>query len=163
MARIQRGMSTDRSWSAKGWTADIVKNEDDDGWALAMTRDGDDEPVLVVPWVMGRNKKDPKPLNAADFSTQLKAARDFLDRSEHQRRAAHRRTVDVNDGDGARVRVIFDITPDEFEPQGLLVAEDLLGAELGRTECAPSTRLTRELATQWVLGGFDRVEEPQDW
>jgi hypothetical protein len=146
----------ERFWREKGWTAEIVKNEDDVGWALSMTRDGDDEPVLVVPWVMGRNKKDPKPLNKADFATQLKAARDFLQRSEHQRRTAFRKSIDVYTDDGI-VRVVFDIEPDDFEPTGLLVAMDVQGEELERVSCPPSTKLTRAMAEQWVKSGFRRL------
>ena len=145
------------SWSDKGWTADVVLNEDGGGWALAMTMDGHDEPVLVVPWVMGRNKKDPKPLNAADFATQLKAAQDFVTRREQQLRRAHRRSVYVADATGARVQVVFDVTPDEFEPEGVLVASSELGEELGRVSCAPGLKLTEALAQRWVDGGFEAV------
>ena len=49
-----------RRWVDNGWTARVIKNEDDDGWAVAMTRDGEREPALVGPWTMGRDKKNPK-------------------------------------------------------------------------------------------------------
>src|SRR5690606_24294961 len=39
-----------RTWVSDGWTARVHKNEDDEGWAVSMTRDGDSEPVLVSPW-----------------------------------------------------------------------------------------------------------------
>ena len=51
-------------WRDNGWTARVIKNEDDEGWAVAMTRDGEAEPALVGPWTMGRDKKNPKPLDA---------------------------------------------------------------------------------------------------
>lgn len=156
-------MDDEQIWRDKGWTAEIVKNEDDDGWALAMTRDGDDEPVLVVPWVMGRNKKDPKPLNKTDFATQLKAAEDFLARSKHQARTAFRRSVSVYGDDGGAVEVVFDVVPGEYEPQGVLVAQDAMGTELARVECPASTLLTLELARTWVDQGFGRLHEEQDW
>ena len=64
--------------------------------------DLDDEPLLVVPWVMGRNKKDPKSLNELDFRTQLKAARDFRIRMQNQRRAVFRKSFMVySDADEA--------------------------------------------------------------
>lgn len=156
---------TQTTWSDKGWTAEVVLNEDGGGWAVAMTKDGHDEPVLVVPWVMGRNKKDPKPLNAADFATQLKAARDFLERRETQIRRAHRRTADVTDGDGARVRIVFDVIPDEFEPEGLLVAYGEAGDELGRATCSPRLALSQGVAQAWVDGGFEAVRDDGgvDW
>ena len=34
-------------WRKNGWIAQVVKNESDDGWAVAMTRIGDTEPALV--------------------------------------------------------------------------------------------------------------------
>ncbi|SFN56243.1 hypothetical protein SAMN05444747_1421, partial [Variovorax sp. OV329] len=30
-------------WSDERWTARVIKNEDDDGWAVSMTRHGDPE------------------------------------------------------------------------------------------------------------------------
>ena len=30
-----------RLWIDNGWTARVIKNEDDDGWAVEMTRHGD--------------------------------------------------------------------------------------------------------------------------
>lgn len=157
-------MSTneDRTWRDQGWTAQIVDNEDGGGWALSMTRDGDDEPVLIVPWTMGRNKKDPKPLNKSDFRTQLKAARDVLRRSEHQIRAAHRVSLDVTVLSGERVRVVFDLIPDEVEPEGELVASSLAGVELGRASCPAGWRLTRERAAAWVDAGFPTIYADED-
>lgn len=49
----------DRLWHDNGWMARVIKNEDDDGWAVAMFKDGEAEPALVGPWTMGRDKKNP--------------------------------------------------------------------------------------------------------
>ena len=38
-----------RLWCGDGWTARVLKNEDDDGWAVAMIKDGEPEPALVGP------------------------------------------------------------------------------------------------------------------
>ncbi len=57
----------DRLWRDDGWTARVIKNEDDDGWAVEMIKDGEAEPALVGPWTMGRDKKNPKPLDASAF------------------------------------------------------------------------------------------------
>ncbi|MCP4808533.1 MAG: hypothetical protein GY913_18955 [Proteobacteria bacterium] len=152
-------MSTteERTWRGMGWTAEIVDNEDGGGWALAMTPDGRDEPVLIVPWTMGRNKKDPKPLNKADFRTQVKAASDVLRRSAQQIRRAHRVSLDVNVASGERVRVVFDVIPDEVEPEGELVCSSLAGVELGRASCPAHLKLTRARAIAWVDGGCRTV------
>ena len=34
-----------RHWRDDGWTARVIKNEDDDGWAVEMTKDGEPEPA----------------------------------------------------------------------------------------------------------------------
>jgi len=48
-----------RLWRNNGWTARVIKNEDDEGWAVEMIKDGESEPALVGPWTMGRDKKNP--------------------------------------------------------------------------------------------------------
>ena len=58
-----------RLWVQRGWTARVIKNNDDDGWAVEMILDGQPEPALVGPWTMGRDKKNPKPLNGNAFNT----------------------------------------------------------------------------------------------
>lgn len=140
--------------AADGWNAKIIDHPDDDGWALAMTRDGDDEPLLVVPWVMGRNKRDPKPLNELDFRTQVKAARDFYTRMQNQARAAFRRSYTVYTDDDQSVTVVFDVDQDDFEPQGILTATDPMGDELARFTVASGLKLSRAMAQRWVAAGL---------
>ena len=41
----------------------MIKNEDDDGWTLEITKAGMLEPAPISPWAMGRDKKKPKPFN----------------------------------------------------------------------------------------------------
>ena len=53
-----------RLWRNNGWTARVIKNEEDEGWAVEMVMDGESEPALVGPWTMGRDKKNPKPHDA---------------------------------------------------------------------------------------------------
>ena len=43
-----------RLWRDNGWTAQVIKNNDDEGWAVAMYRDGQSEPALVGPWTIGK-------------------------------------------------------------------------------------------------------------
>src|SRR3954451_13474485 len=71
-----------RLWCDDGWTARVIKNEDDEGWAVEMIKDGEAEPALVGPWTMGRNKKDPKPLDTSAFNTLVKTASEVLRRHE---------------------------------------------------------------------------------
>src|SRR6478672_499043 len=80
-------------WRKNGWTARVIKNEDDDGWAVEITKDGMPEPALVSPWVMGRDKKNPKPFDANAFATFVKTASEVLDRAARQRDAALKKTL----------------------------------------------------------------------
>ena len=73
-----------RLWKGMGWTAKVIKNEDDEGWAVAMIKDGEPEPALVGPWTMGRDKKNPKPLDMSAFNTLVKTASEVLRRHEQQ-------------------------------------------------------------------------------
>ncbi|MES1265309.1 MAG: hypothetical protein ABUU24_06620, partial [Variovorax sp.] len=117
-------------WSDERWTARVIKNEDDDGWAVSMTRQGDPEPALVGPWTMGRDKKNPKPLDAPAFHTLVKTASEVLRRHEQQLHARLNKSVSLGAG-SERVRVSLQIVPDEDNPHGLLTALDELGATLG--------------------------------
>jgi len=85
-----------RLWRGDGWTARVIKNEDDDGWAVAMFKDAESEPALVGPWTMGRDKKNPKPLDGNAFSTLVKTAREFVRRSEQQLHAALHQSITVS-------------------------------------------------------------------
>src|SRR5687767_3543833 len=116
-----------RLWSRNGWTARVIKNEDDDGWAVEMTRKGDLEPALVGPWTMGRDKKNPKPLDNSAFITLVKTASEVLLRHEQQKRAQLHKTFTVAGRDGGRVKVDLDVIPDEEAPHALLRAFDAAG------------------------------------
>ena len=91
VAQIQEA----RLWCDVGWTARVIKNGDDDGWAVEMIKDGEPEPALVGPWTMGRNKKDPKPLDSAAFSTLVKTASEVLRRHEQQLHAMLHKRVEI--------------------------------------------------------------------
>ena len=41
-------IQTPTLWGDEQWTARIIKNEDDDGWAVAMTRHGDPERLAWI-------------------------------------------------------------------------------------------------------------------
>ncbi len=146
-----------RIWIASGWTARVQKNEDDDGWAVTMTRDGDAEPVLTSPWTMGRDKKNPKPLNHTDFKTLLKAARDVLTRHEAHARSQRHRSTTVADDERGTVRVDLDIAADEDDPHALLTAWAEDGEKLAERRVAPNFKLTAASAGRWVAGGLGEV------
>jgi hypothetical protein len=142
-----------RLWRDNGWIARVIKNEDDDGWAVAMTREGESEPALVGPWTMGRDKKNPKPLDAAAFGTLVKTAMEVLRRHEQQLHAMLHKSVVVT-VNSARVSVSLDILPDDDHPSALLTAVDEAGAQLAQVSVAPNFTLSRSSAAAWVEAGF---------
>jgi hypothetical protein len=140
-------------WKADGWAARIIKNEDDDGWAVEMTRDGELEPALVGPWTMGRDKKNPKPLDPHAFSVLVRAANEVRTRHEQQRKAQLHRSVTVTAKDGARVRVDLEIIPDEDDPRAILSVFDESGEVTSRTTVAPDFKLNDASARRWLDRG----------
>lgn len=142
-----------RLWIADGWTAKVLKNEDDDGWAVAMIKDGEPEPALIGPWTMGRDKKNPKPLDANAFSTLVKTASEFVRRHEQQLHAELHQSVTVT-AKSKRVTVLLDIEPDDDNPSAYLSAQSAEGQELARIQVAASFKLNRASATAWVENDF---------
>jgi hypothetical protein len=142
-----------RQWQGDGWTALVIKNEDDDGWAVAMTKDGAAEPALVGPWTMGRDKKNPKPLDGFAFSTLVKTAHEFVRRQEQQLHAVLHQDITVTVGT-QRVTVSLDITPDEDNPYGTLSAQDDGGDDLASVRVDAGFKLNRASAVAWIEGGF---------
>lgn len=151
----QEPIHEDRVWSDEHWTARVIKNEDDDGWAVAMYLDGEAEPALVGPWTMGRDKKNPKPLDTAAFNTLVKTAKEVIRRSEQQRHAALNNNVTVDVG-GRRIRVDMAIVPDEEGATATLRASDELGQELACVPVAPAFKLNIDSALAWVAADFER-------
>jgi hypothetical protein len=146
-----------RLWRGDGWTARVIKNEDDDGWAVAMSKDGEPEPALVGPWTMGRDKKNPKPLDGPAFSTLVKTASEFVRRHEQQLHATLHQSVAVTSG-SARVTVSLDIVPDEDHPYAMLTAQDETGEQLAQLRVPPAFKLNRASATAWADNDFQRPD-----
>ncbi|SIT48950.1 conserved hypothetical protein [Paraburkholderia ribeironis] len=147
----------ERLWRDDGWTARVIKNEDDEGWAVEMIKDGEAEPALVGPWTMGRNKKDPKPLDTSAFNTLVKTASEVLRRHEQQLRAQLHKEVRVASADGNdELDITLDIVPDEDEPYALLTALDIFGEQLAQVQVAPSFKLNKASAAAWVENEFRR-------
>ncbi len=145
-----------RLWRKDGWTARVIKNVDDDGWAVEMIKDGEPEPALVGPWTMGRDKKNPKPLDINAFNTLVKTASEVLRRHEQQLHALLNKRVSVQTGDGD-VDVTLEIVPDEYEPYALLSAFDSFGERLAQVRVGPNYKLGKANAAAWVEGGFGRA------
>ena len=149
-----------RLWRDEGWTARVVKNEDDDGWAVEMTKDGEPEPALVGPWTMGRDKKNPKPLDAAAFSTLVKTAHEVRRRHEQHLHALLHAKVVVGSSDGDMI-VTLDIVAESESPYALLAARPALepdAAPLAQVRVDPSFKLTAASALAWIDDGYRRPE-----
>lgn len=145
----QRYEQGDTRWSGDGWTARIIQNEEDEGWAVEMTRDGESEPALVGPWTMGRDKKNPKPLDVSAFAVLVRAANEVRTRHEQQLRAQLHRSVFAMSPEGERVRVDLDIVPDEDDPHAILSVFDAAG-ECERTRVEANFKLTAESAARFM-------------
>jgi len=142
-------------WRDDGWTARVIKNIDDEGWAVEMIRDGQAEPALVGPWTMGRDKKNPKPLSAPAFATLVKTASEVIARHEQHLHAMLHKSITVSSGT-SRITVTLDIEPDEDDPSATLTAFDEAGAQLAQVRVAPDFKLGRTSAAAWVENDFRR-------
>ena len=148
-----------RRWCGDGWTAQVLKNEDDDGWAVAMIKDGEPEPALVGPWTMGRDKKNPKPLDSNAFRTLIKTASEFVLRHEQQLQASLHQSIAViaklpNAHHDSHVIVKLDIELCEEVPSAILTAIGETDQLLAQMRVSPNYKLTRTGAEAWVAGGF---------
>ncbi len=142
-----------RLWIDKGWTARVVKNLDDDGWAVEMVLDGQPEPALVGPWTMGRDKKNPKPLDGAAFGTLVKTASEVLRRHEQHLYAMHHKRLTI-DTEAGTIEVMLEIVPDEDDPYALLAAYDAAGELLAQVRVGPEFKFNARSASAWAVDEF---------
>ena len=142
-----------RLWRNNGWTARVIKNEEDEGWAVAMIKDGESEPALVGPWTMGRDKKNPKPLDVSAFQTLIKTASEVLRRHEHQLHAQLHKKLTV-DGENGPILISLDIVPDEDDPYATLSAEDADGEQLAKVRVGPNFKLSPASAKAWIADEY---------
>lgn len=143
----------DRVWQGQGWTARVIKNEDDDGWAVAMIKDGEPEPALVGPWTMGRDKKNPKPLDISAFHTLVKTANEVIRRHEQQLHAQLHKSTVVSTEQG-ELKITLDIVPDEDNPYAVLTAVDQMGEQVAQVRVQPTFKLSPSSAMTWVDNDF---------
>lgn len=150
-----------RFWQDDGWTARVIKNEDDDGWAVEMRRDGEAEPALVAAWTMGRDKKNPKPLDAPSFYTWVKTASEVVRRHEQQLHATLHKKLRIR-VDGQPVQVALDITPDDDAPYSTLTATDEVGEVLAQVRVEAGFKLTESSALAWAHNAYRRPGRADD-
>ena len=143
----------DRLWRDNGWTARVIKNNDDDGWAVEMIKEGEPEPALVGPWTMGRDKKNPKPLDTAAFNTLVKTAAEVVRRHEQHLHAVLHKEVMVMAAAG-RIAVTLDIVPDDDDAHALLAAVDATGEALAQVRVGAGFKLNATSARAWIDDGF---------
>jgi hypothetical protein len=140
-------------WRKNGWSARVIKNEDDDGWAVEIRKAGVPEPALISPWVMGRDKKNPKPFDGPAFATFVKTASEVLDRSARQRDQALKKKLAIAWG-GRWFDVMLELVPEEYEPYAFLSAVDDGGQMVAKHRVAANFKFNRDVANAWVQGGF---------
>ena len=147
-------------WKKSGWIAKVIKNDSDDGWAVAMTRIGDEEPSLVGPWTMGRDKRNPKPLDQPSFMTLVKTANEILLRHEQAARARLHKTLSFESdalsttGETQRLRVDLDVAPDDDDPHAILsVFEETTGERLKDGRVSAGFKLGAAAVTRWLKTG----------
>lgn len=140
-------------WRRNGWEARVVVNEDGDGgWAVEMRRVGDEEPALVGPWTMGRDKKNPKPLDHSAFMILIKTASDVLRRHEQQAHARRHRTFGYH-RDGRRIQATLDLAGDDDDPYAMLVCTDeITGEELRSGRVALDFKLNAAQLDRFIEG-----------
>jgi hypothetical protein len=146
--------SDPRLWKKNGWTARVIENENDEGWAVEMTRDGDSEPVLVSPWTMGRDKVNPKPMGHADFNSLVKGANDVLVRHQAALRAKLHRSITCRSTSGQRLQADLDIQLDEDDPHAILKVVDTATDEVVRSGRASAAfKLSEANVQKFLLTG----------
>ncbi len=146
-----------RLWRNNGWTARVIKNEDDEGWAVEMIKDGESEPALVGPWTMGRDKKNPKPLDASAFQVLVKTASEVIRRHEHHMHAMLHKKLTV-DGPNGPLFITLDIDPDEDDPYAILGATDSAGESLAAVRVAPNFKFNAATVDAWIADEFRQPE-----
>ena len=150
----------DRLWRDDGWTARVIKNEEDDGWAVEMTKAGESAPALVGPWTMGRDKKNPKPLSTGAFLTLVKTAYEVRRRAEQHLAATLHKKVFVAVQNRA-YSVTLDITPDEEHPFAELTCRASRSGEdapLAQVRVSAAFKLTEASALKWIENDYRQPE-----
>ena len=107
---------------------------------------------------MGRDKKNPKPLDVSAFNTLVKTASEIIRRHEQHLAALLHKTIQI-EARGLRVTVALDIEPDEDNPSATLTATAADGSQLAQVRVRPDHSLTRASAQRWADAGYPRDRE----
>jgi hypothetical protein len=102
---------------------------------------------------MGRDKKNPKPLDTSAFNTLVKTASEFRQRQVQQLHAALHQEITIH-GQSGRISITLDIVPDEDDPHALLTARDAADEELAQVRVAPGFKLNKASASAWIDADF---------
>ncbi|WP_143131153.1 hypothetical protein [Noviherbaspirillum humi] len=135
------------------WVARVVRHEEEDGWCVHLTKNGADEPSLVVRWETEKDRSTPKQLDEASFTALVRAA-DGLERRHRERIEAARRKSVIVDGDEGEVDVQLLVIPDDDDPHAVLTACGRGGERLASEIVPADFRMTRDNAARWVRSGF---------
>ena len=110
---------------------------------------------------MGRDKKNPTPLDAPAFYTWVKTAAEVVRRHEQQLHAQLHKVLRVGVGTEALL-INLDITPDDDAPYAVLTATDMQGEPRAQVRVAASFKLSQASARDWVAQDFRRPGQAQD-
>jgi hypothetical protein len=102
---------------------------------------------------MGRDKKNPKPLDTPAFHTLVKTASEVIRRHEQQLHAQLHKSTVVSTADG-ELKVTLDIVPDEDNPYALLSAFDEMGERVAQVRVRPDFKLSPSSASTWIENDF---------
>ena len=104
---------------------------------------------------MGRDKKNPKPLDINAFNTLVKTASEVVRRHEqHLQATLHKKlTVTANN---QQIVVALDIVLDEEDPHALLSATDIDGTQLAQVKVRPDFKLNSNSAHAWIERDYSK-------
>jgi hypothetical protein len=102
---------------------------------------------------MGRDKKNPKPLDINAFHTLVKTASEVIRRHEQALHARLHKSTVVSTGHG-ELKVTLDIVPDEDNPYAMLAAIDEMGEQVAQVRVDPGFKLSPASALAWVENDF---------
>ena len=83
----------------------------------------------------------------------MKTASEVLDRSARQRDQALKKQLSVA-WEGKWYSVSLELVPDEYDPYAVLAAIDDEGQKVASHRVAAGFKLNRDVANDWVRGGF---------